>query len=256
MRDVLVNVFFRLWYKVVCLVDKKSQVTFMNYGFSSKGHEISLEPADMPNLYPAKLYNYLVTKIDISGKSLMEVGCGRGGGLSYVNRYLKPASATGVDLNDKAVEFCKRHYSQQKMNFFTGNAEMLQFENASYDVIINVESSHRYTRFDKFLAESFRVLKPKGHLLIVDFRFRHQVELMHSQILQSGFELKTREVITPNVVEALTLSSAQTKKMISEMAPKFLHAAAGQFAGLEGTSTFNKFANGDYEYLLYVLHKN
>ena len=40
------------------------------------------------------------------------------------------------------------------------------------------------------------------------------------------------------------------------MAPKFLHAAAGQFAGLEGTSTFNKFANGDYEYLLYVLHKN
>lgn len=52
-------------------MDKKSQVTFMNYGFSSKGHEISLEPADMPNLYPAKLYNYLVTKIDISGKSLM-----------------------------------------------------------------------------------------------------------------------------------------------------------------------------------------
>ena len=41
MRDVLVNVFFRLWYKVVCFVDKKSQVTFMNYGFSSKGHDIS-----------------------------------------------------------------------------------------------------------------------------------------------------------------------------------------------------------------------
>jgi predicted branched-subunit amino acid permease len=32
--------------------------------------------------------------------------------------------------------------------------------------------------------------------------------------------------------------------------------SAGQFAGLEGTSTFNKFTNGDYEYLLYVLHKN
>lgn len=43
MRDVLVNVFFRLWYKVVCFVDKKSQVTFMNYGFASKGHDIDLE---------------------------------------------------------------------------------------------------------------------------------------------------------------------------------------------------------------------
>lgn len=255
MRDVLVNVFFRFWYKVVCMVDKKSQVTFMNYGYSAKGHEIALEPADMPNLYSAKLYNYLLSQIDINGKDLLEVGCGRGGGLSYVNRYLKPASATGVDLNDKAIDFCKSHYSDQKMNFFTGNAEMLQFDNAAFDIIINVESSHRYTRFDKFLAESFRILKPKGHLLIVDFRFRHQVELMHNQILQSDFNLLKREVITPNVVEALTLSSEQTKKMISEMAPKFLHAAAAQFAGLEGSSTYKKFANGEYEYMLYVLQK-
>jgi ubiquinone/menaquinone biosynthesis C-methylase UbiE len=255
MRDVLVNVFFRLWYKVVCLVDKKSEVTFMNYGYSSKDHEIFLEPHDAPNLYSAKLYNYLLSSIDLSDKNLLEVGCGRGGGLSYVNRYLKPQSATGVDLNDKAIEFCQKNYSNQNINFVVGNAETLLFDSNMFDVVINVESSHRYTRFDKFLAESFRILKPNGYLLITDFRFAHQVDLMHNQILDSEFSMLSREVITPNVVEALTRSSDSTQQLIKNMAPRFLHGIAGKFAGLEGSSTFRKFATGEYEYMLYVLQK-
>ena len=35
----------------------------------------------------------------------MEIGCGRGGGLSYITKNFLPASAIGVDLDKLAVAF-------------------------------------------------------------------------------------------------------------------------------------------------------
>lgn len=256
MRDHLANVFFRFWYKVICKIDKKNEVTFMNYGFHKENHDIKLEEKDLINMYSAKLYDYVATSVDIKDKNILEVGCGRGGGISYVNRYLKPKLATGIDLNDKAIEFCKKNYADQNIKFEVGNAEHLQFEDNCFDAVINVESSHRYVQFNKFLSEAYRVLKPGGHLLLADFRFDYQVEKLTTQMQESEFEVLKYEIITPNVLKALVKSSADTERLIKNMAPRFLHGIAKQFAATEGSHTFRKFSAREYEYVLYVLKKN
>jgi cyclopropane fatty-acyl-phospholipid synthase-like methyltransferase len=43
---------------------------------------------------------------DLSGKRVLEVSCGHGGGASYVVRTLRPASYTGLDLSTDAIAFC------------------------------------------------------------------------------------------------------------------------------------------------------
>jgi len=212
MKEELKNALFRIWYWYVSTADKNADVTFMNYGYSKDNYSIKLDKKDEKNRYSAQLYELVATGVDIKGKDLLEVGCGRGGGLSYVNRYLSPNSATGVDLNKKAIEFCVDHYSNESINFSQGNAQNLNFQDNTFDVVINVESSHRYSQMNRFLSEVNRVLKPGGFLLFADFRPKNGLTTLNKQLEDSNFILVKEEVITSNVLEALKLASTDREK--------------------------------------------
>jgi hypothetical protein len=58
-----------------------------------------------------QLYHRTATQADLSGKQVLEVSCGHGGGASYVVRTLRPASYTGLDLNTDAIAFCRKRHS-------------------------------------------------------------------------------------------------------------------------------------------------
>jgi ubiquinone/menaquinone biosynthesis C-methylase UbiE len=255
MKDRISNVFFRLLYWYISNMDKKSNITFMNYGYSKDRNEIALTQQDKKNKYSAQLYDYVANNVDIKGKDILEVGCGRGGGLSYINRYLSPKTVTGLDLNSKAINFCRRNYSKEKNTFLQGNAQQLNFKDDSFDVVINVESSHRYNQMNKFLEEVYRVLRPGGYLLLADFRSHDEVERLNERLLKSNFKVVTNEIITQHVLEALKLSSRDTEKLIQSIAPRFMHGIGKKFAATEGTPTFNKFMTHEFEYLMFVLTK-
>ena len=124
-----------------------------------------------------------------------------------------------------------------------------------FDIVINVESSHRYNDMEKFLQEVFRVLKPGGHFLFTDFRLEADIKKLNSQFETSGFKIKKEELITPNVLEALQLTTYDREKLIQSLAPRFLHGLGKKFAATEGTPTYNKFYNQEFEYLSHVLTK-
>ena len=51
---------------------------------------------------------------DLNGKRVLEVGSGRGGGLSYINSTLNPSVCVGVDYSQNQVDFCKRIYGENE----------------------------------------------------------------------------------------------------------------------------------------------
>jgi len=54
----------------------------------------------------------------MAGKKLVEVGSGRGGGLSFLSRHLKPEEAVGIDFSQNQVDFCKwRHQEVKGLRF-------------------------------------------------------------------------------------------------------------------------------------------
>src|SRR5687768_3135224 len=99
---------WRAWYGYLARRYRKADWTFMNYGYHDPTlPRLALEAADEPERYCIQLYHHVVESIPMRGLNVLEVGSGRGGGASFVSRYLKPAHLTGVDLSEQAVGFCR-----------------------------------------------------------------------------------------------------------------------------------------------------
>ena len=69
---------------------------------------LPLAESDEPNRFHIQLYHRIATQADLRGKQVLEVGCGHGGGASYLMRTLRPASYTGLDLNPAGIAFCRK----------------------------------------------------------------------------------------------------------------------------------------------------
>lgn len=255
MTDFLWSIVFRFLYWYISKIDKKAEVIFMNYGFSRNNHQIKLEEKDIKDRYSAQLYDYIANGTAIAGKDILEVGSGRGGGLSYITRYLSPKSAVGLDLCELAVEFCNKFHTLNNIKFIQGNAQEMPFADGSFDVVLNIESSHRYPDVDLFLKEAYRVLKPGGYFLFTDFRHKKDLGKLSQQLAATDFKLIKHELITDDVLEALRLSSTEREALIYKLVPKILHHLIKDFAATEGSPTFNNFATKEMEYFNYVLQK-
>ena len=59
---------------------------------------LPLDESDEPNRYSIQLYHQTATQIDISGKDVLEVSCGHGGGASYLTRTSAPRLLHGAGL--------------------------------------------------------------------------------------------------------------------------------------------------------------
>jgi ubiquinone/menaquinone biosynthesis C-methylase UbiE len=141
------------------------------------------------------------------------------------------------------------------LSFQHGDAEALPFEAGSFDVVVNVESSHTYGRPARFFCEAVRVLKPQGYFLIVDFRGKTEVAGWRQQLLDAGFTLLREENITRNIVKALELDHERKTGLINNNAQGLFQKPFQAFSGTKDSVTYKTFDNGEMEYLFFVLQK-
>jgi len=247
---------FKIWYFYVNKVDKKAEVLFMNYGYSSAGQEIALSEKDEMNRYSIQLYSHFTTDVSIKDKDIVEIGSGRGGGLNFLTKTFKPTSAIGVELDKRAITFCNKHYTQDNLNFIHGDAQKLSLNNESCDIILNVESSHRYPDMQSFLGEVYRTLRPGGHFLFTDFRYDYEMDELNKQLELSGLKVVKERNINKEVITALELDDPRKRGLVKRLTPKFLNKVALNFSGTIGSETYNQFVSNKYIYFSYILTKN
>jgi SAM-dependent methyltransferase len=108
--------------------------------------------------------------------TVLDVGCGSGATTEYLGRFFGPRNVTGIDISEHSVECCQSIAPES--TFLVMNATQLDFEDASFDHVVCVESASRFRTRDRFLREAHRVLKPGGSLLITDELFARSVEKM------------------------------------------------------------------------------
>src|SRR5438094_638573 len=106
----------RIWYELMSALDKEELLVYMNFGYvdlNPDAKEIELRDGDEKNRYCIQMYHHVAGSIDLKGLDVLEVGCGRGGGASYIMRYLKPKSMTGVAIDETLSRICRhtRHRS-------------------------------------------------------------------------------------------------------------------------------------------------
>ena len=247
--------FWKKWYNIFANKAKNSDFKFMNYGFDENGFFPELHTKDEHERYPIHLYHHVASQIELSGKTILEVGSGRGGGASYVSRYLQPSSVVGLDISDSAVELCNSIHNVDSLSFSVGDSEKIPFDNGSFDVVLNVESSHCYGNVDQFLSEVSRVLKPGGYFLWCDLRPSENQETVFNQFEKVGFNLLQKRDITTNILSALSQMTKSRKKAIRETVPGFVHKVFESYAGVEGSKVYDSFQDGSLVYLSAALSK-
>jgi ubiquinone/menaquinone biosynthesis C-methylase UbiE len=233
-------------------------VTLMNYGYAPDGPDelgAELESGDERQRCALRLYLRVAGAVDLHGLDALEVGCGRGGGASFVMRHLGPRSVTGVDCATNAVAFCNGHYDIEGLSFARADAEDLHFPDGSFDVVVNVESSHCYPSVGRFLDEVARVLRAGGYLLLADLRQRGEVDALRAQLRGSGFSVVEEELITPGVLRSLDLASDETARQIRSQFPRWLQPSVANFAGVKGSAIYEAFRGGLFEYVRFVARK-
>jgi ubiquinone/menaquinone biosynthesis C-methylase UbiE len=230
---------------------------FMNYGYVPNKHEPPVSLPDDPKVqkYPMQMYHYLAAKTPLKGKQVLEVGSGRGGGARYVAGSFQPASYTGMDIAQSAVDLANKIHQLPNLRFIQGSAENIPLSDNSMDVVLNVESCHAYGSVDKFLSEVKRVLKPGGYLLLVDFRDVKNMDLLRHQLQKSGLEFLEEEDIAPNVVKAMEAEDDMKKERIRTLFPTKWQKLFGEFAGVVGSRIHTNLKSGARLYHRFKLRK-
>jgi ubiquinone/menaquinone biosynthesis C-methylase UbiE len=122
--------------------------------------------------------------------------------------------------------------------------------------VVNVEASHIYPHFDRFLSEVNRVLRPGGHFLHVDFRNRDNFGNWESDLANSGLRQVSSRVINDEVLRGLKKNSARSNEIINTRLPAFLRKFGREFAVVDGSWFYNDLERGEIDYRAYHLTKD
>lgn len=90
---------------------------------------------------------------------ILDVGCGTG---MIIESLGEIAEMWGVDKENEAIKICKKRGVK---NVLKGSAENLPFKEGVFDVITALDVLE-HTNDEKSLREFYRVLKPKGKLIL------------------------------------------------------------------------------------------
>ncbi len=252
------KILWRIMHRFIINKYKASELVFLNYGYEyldSNYESLKLKDIDRKERYCLQLYHSTVADVELKNKDVLEVGCGRGGGASYITRYLKPKSYIGLDMSKEVVKFNNKYHKIPSLSFVVGNAQKLPYEDQSFDALVNVESSRSYNDIDAFISEVHRVLRPKGHLLFADIRTEEENELLRERFKRAGLKVIKEVNIIQNVVKALDLDSERRCQLIKKKTPKMFHGLAEEFSSTKGSQRYEKFADGSMIYMQYVLQK-
>ena len=231
-------------------------VVFFNFGYEEDPPMgLTLAASDEPNRYCIQLYHVTASQVDLTGKRVLEVSCGAGGGASYIVRNLGPASYTGLDLNRGAVACCRERHNLLGVDFVHGDAEQLPFPDQSFDAVINIESSAAYPHFSRFLAEVARVLRPEGRFLYADLRPRDSVAAWETALAGAPMRMLSQEVINAQVLRGMQKSTRRSLELVGR-SPSLLQPIVREFAGVEGSEFYRAMHREKYLYRMYCFTKD
>lgn len=246
---------WRWWYNTLARKDDAGELLFMNYGYADDSAPLTLAPADEPYRHPLQLYRQVVAGLDLAGRDVLEVGSGRGGGAAWLARTGQPCRYLGVDLSDAAVAWCQQRHALPNLEFRTGRADALPVDDESFDVVVNVESSHGYPDMAGFLSEVRRTLRAGGHFAFCDLRTPGAMNDLHARWRERGFEPVRQADITMRVVQALDRVAEARALTIREWVPEGWRRTMEDFAGVRGSTLYAMLGDGRLVYHCAVLRK-
>lgn len=139
---------------------------------------------------------------------------------------MHPGSYTGLDFNAAGIAFLPKVARPAGPRFGAGRRPEPVLPDQSFDAVINVEASHIYPDFERFLGEVARVLRPGGHFRYADLGNRDGIPAWEAALASLPMRLVSRRVIDDQVLRGLHENSPRTTELINRNSPSFCAASA------------------------------
>lgn len=193
---------------------------FQNHGYAEEGESFDwLKPEDEGHRYPLNLARYLVAGLELEDRTILDVGCGRGGTCSFLVRYFRPRLVVGLEYARSCLALCRRAHAHPRLGFVRGDAALLPFAGESFDVVTNLESSHCYPAPWLFFAEVWRILRPGGSFCYADvFGDLGEPARVRRRLESLGFAIEREDDITDRVARGLAAGYADFARLLGDMA--------------------------------------
>ena len=96
------------------------------------------------------------------GKRVLEVGCGRGSLSAYFSDAGYDCSL--LDISAQAIKIAKEAFAQNQLDadFHVGDAENLQFDENSFDIVFSIGLLEHFEELDNVISEQIRILDQGG----------------------------------------------------------------------------------------------
>lgn len=228
---------------------------FLNYGYVPD-HNPQASRIELPDRYinknSVRLVLELIGDCELDGRRVLDVGCGRGGTVHVINKFFNPESIVGADLSSSAIAFCKRNHKYERVSFYEADAEQLPFDDESFDVVTNVESSHSYPNIHAFYQGVRRVLKPGGYFLYTDVMAVSHLNEYVAYLKENGFILEREQDITSNVLLSCD-EIAQTRGQAFENRSD--PDVMSEFLAMPGTQSYYQMSGGFMSYKIFRFRK-
>lgn len=99
-------------------------------------------------------------------KNILDLGCGRGFYLQAIAQLKPKAKVVGVDIQQEYLKQAQENIDNNKIKLVQANASNLPFKDNQFDQIIASEILEHINKDQQVINEIYRVLKPKGIVLI------------------------------------------------------------------------------------------
>ena len=169
-------------------ISKKKQVALMFNKIAPKYDLLNrLLSIGIDKIWRRKLVKMLST---VSYDQILDIATGTGDICIKAFKYLNPEKALGVDISDKMMEIGKEKVKvaglEGKIDFEVQDAATLTYTDNSFDAVTISFGIRNFEKLDESLGQIHRVLRPKGHLLILEMNEPQK------GLLLSAYKLYTR----------------------------------------------------------------
>ena len=224
---------------------------FFNGGYLPVADDMVQLPEFADEQHSVMMY-HLIAKALLPKKtaiptSILDIGCGQGGGVRYVSKLFPDAEIVGIDRNGTVTRLANSNYGETgKIEFRKSHSDTLDFPDGSFDMVLSV-GAPTYFGLKKYVAEANRVCMSGGTIAFSGgYRQGNHTEIekeLRDAAADFGLEFVSYHDITPNTFASLKADIPRREKLLKKV-PWPFRIYGEKWADMPGSTEYEEYATG------------